>query len=331
MTLEIYDVNNVVEVGEAKTLVLEVNVGFKGDKGDNALINGYNTITIQNGLNTVVTQEEDTLQIDVDLSGKVDKLTGKGLSTNDLTNELKQEYDNASSKAHTQNTDSKILSPDGVKEVITTDNAGNTYINGNIYQQGSTYETHAEEVFTKNDKITLRDGATAGLTTGQYAGFIVKKYDGVNDGHLIVDKDGIGRIGDVGSEQPLATREETPLNNGTAKWNSSNLRFETYDLNPLLPYFQTKTTIDATLVLGTIYQLGTLSGNLSFALPTPVGVTTQEIALIFNLDSNLRTLTITGTNFYPSTLTLAINLGYIVRFVSDGTKWVVGKRSFVKA
>ena len=329
--LEVYEVKNTLEVLTEDNKVLEVFIGYKGDKGDDALINGYNTVTIQNGLNTVVTQEEDTLQIDVDLSGKVDKVTGKGLSTNDLTTELKQGYDNASSKAHTQNTDSKLLSPDKTKEVITTDDAGNTYINGNIYQQGSAYETHAEEVFTKDDKITLRDGATAGLTTGQYAGFIVKKYDGTNDGYLIIDKDGIGRIGDVGTEQPLATREETPLNNGTAKWNSSTLRFETYDLNPLLPYYQTKTTLDSTLAVGTIYQLGTLSGNLSFALPNPVGVTTQEIALIFNLDSNLRTLAITGTNFYPATLTLVINLGYVVRIYSDGTKWVVGVKPHILA
>lgn len=98
-----------------------------------------------------------------------------------------------------------------------------------------------------------------------------------------------------------------------------------------LPYFQVKSTIDATLLLGTIYRLGTLSGNLSFALPDPTTTVLQEIALVFNLDSNLRTLTITGTNFYPSTLTLVVNLGYVIRLVSDGTKWVVGKRSFVKA
>ena len=30
-----------------------------------------------------------------DISGKVDKVTGKGLSTNDLTNELKSNYDAA--------------------------------------------------------------------------------------------------------------------------------------------------------------------------------------------------------------------------------------------
>lgn len=37
---------------------------------------------------------------DQDLSGKVDKITGKGLSTNDLTNELKANYDNAYLLSH---------------------------------------------------------------------------------------------------------------------------------------------------------------------------------------------------------------------------------------
>lgn len=85
------------------------------------------------------------------------------------------------------------------------------------------------------------------------------------------------------------------------------------------------------MVLGAIYKLGTLGGNISFALPDPTTAGLQEIALVFNLDSNLRTLTITGTNFYPATLTLVINLGYVVRIFSDGTKWVIGIRSFVKA
>jgi recombinational DNA repair protein RecT len=37
-----------------------------------------------------------------DVTGKIDKVSGKGLSTNDLTNDLKTSYDNAVTKLNSQ-------------------------------------------------------------------------------------------------------------------------------------------------------------------------------------------------------------------------------------
>ena len=105
--------------------------------------------------------------------------------------------------------------------------SGNLTISGTITQQGSTYETHAEKVYSKKDYIYLREGQTGGLANGDYSGFEFVKYDGTNNGRLVVDNQGIARVGDVGSEQPLATREESPTNGGYAKWNSTTYRFET--------------------------------------------------------------------------------------------------------
>ena len=101
---------------------------------------------------------------------------------------------------------------------------GDLNITGNITQNGSSYETHAEQVFTTKDYITMRDGATAGLATGDYSGFQVKKYDGTNDGRLVIDNTGTARVGDVGDEQPLLTRSESgSLSNGQLfKWDSTN-------------------------------------------------------------------------------------------------------------
>ncbi len=86
---------------------------------------------------------------------------------------------------------------------------GDIQINGDIIQNGSAYETHAEQVFTTKDYVIMRDGAISALSAGDYSGFQVKKYDGTNDGRLVIDKDGIARVGDVGDEQPLLTRDET--------------------------------------------------------------------------------------------------------------------------
>lgn len=115
------------------------------------------------------------------------------------------------------------------KTVFTADSTGvkvdgNLEITGNIVQKGASYETHAEQVFSTNDYIVLRDGAISSLGDG-YAGFLFKKYDGVNDGRLVVDVNGVARVGDVGDEQPLATREETPLDGGIAIWDDNTHKF----------------------------------------------------------------------------------------------------------
>ena len=101
---------------------------------------------------------------------------------------------------------------------------GDLQVNGDIIQNGSAYETHAEKVYTTNDYIITRDGAISALSAGDYSGFQVKKYDGTNDGRLVIDNAGVARVGDVGDEQPLLTREESAnLNNGALlKWDATN-------------------------------------------------------------------------------------------------------------
>lgn len=103
---------------------------------------------------------------------------------------------------------------------------GNLQVDGNITQQGQSYETHAQKVYTKDDYIVTRDGAVSGLASGDFSGFQVKKYDGTNDGRLVVDSDGTARVGDVGDEQPLLTRAETAdlVNGAPLVWDATNLK-----------------------------------------------------------------------------------------------------------
>lgn len=109
----------------------------------------------------------------------------------------------------------------------------NLYIYGDIYQNGSTYITHAEQLYTKSDFVYTRDGATAALGSSSYTGIIAKLYDGTNDGGILYDNKGVGRIGDitysngtpvVTAMQPIATREETPNNYGVMYWNNASLK-----------------------------------------------------------------------------------------------------------
>jgi len=101
---------------------------------------------------------------------------------------------------------------------------GDLEVNGDIIQSGAAYETHAEQVFSHNDYIVMRDGAVNSLPAGSYSGLQVKKYDGTNDCRLVVDNQGTARVGDINDEQPLATRDELAdmVSGALVKWDGVN-------------------------------------------------------------------------------------------------------------
>lgn len=110
---------------------------------------------------------------------------------------------------------------DGVKTFI-----GQIVADCDIIQNGAAYETHAEQVFSVNDYIVTRDGQITAIPPGDLSGFHVKKYDGTNDSRLGVDNTGTMRVGDVGSEEPLLTRDEAAnLTDGECLiWDSVGLK-----------------------------------------------------------------------------------------------------------
>ena len=134
------------------------------------------------------------------------KKSGTMLVDKDLDNVAKKDSNNNFSTSQTVN--------------------GTLTVNGNIVQNGSSYETHAEQVFTKNDEIITREGAVGGLSAGQLTGIKATKYDGTNDGQLGFDANGVARVGDVNDTQPLLTRaESTDLTDGQLlKWDATKQR-----------------------------------------------------------------------------------------------------------
>lgn len=103
---------------------------------------------------------------------------------------------------------------------------GTLTVNGDIVQNGQSYESHAEQLFTKNDLIKTRDGAIGGLSDNELTGIEAINYDGTNNGRLAFDNKGVARVGDVGDEQPLLTRdEEASLTTGQVLvWDGINLK-----------------------------------------------------------------------------------------------------------
>ena len=118
----------------------------------------------------------------------------------------------------------KVCSCDSVTEKLYVNNCsefhGPTYFYDNIYQCGETWCTHAQNVYTCSDTITMREGAT-------FAGpaqIKVLKYDGTNNGVIYLGKDGTLRVGDETNCQPVLTRsEEKDLSDGHGLvWDAEN-------------------------------------------------------------------------------------------------------------
>lgn len=127
--------------------------------------------------------------------------------------------------------------------VLEVNAAGQVLVNGDIIVNGSAYKIDAEEISTKEQLITLRSDAISGMPIESLSGFIIKLYDGVNDGMIVIDNAGTLRIGDAGDLQPVMTREELPQDNGYLYYNNSTNRAES------LHQQSTKTTLHADDVL----------------------------------------------------------------------------------
>lgn len=109
---------------------------------------------------------------------------------------------------------------------------GNTFtgtqvFEGDIIQQGEAYETHAEQVFSKDDIFILRDEAIAALGINEHSGFVAKLADGINDSEFGFDNTGLLKVGKVGGQfQTVATRVDDLVTNELPRWNDLDNTFD---------------------------------------------------------------------------------------------------------
>lgn len=180
---------------------------------------------------------------------------------------------------------------DGVKTFI-----GQIVADCDIIQNGAAYETHAEQVFSVNDYIVTRDGQITGLASGDLSGFHVKKYNGVDDSRLGVDNTGTMRVGDVGSEQPLMTRDETgDMTSGNfVLWDGVNEKAITSSLGPS----------------GVIKGSGNIGSDT-----TPVKIVNGEPVAVTNaLQTAIATENVTGYSLDPVNLTWSATYSGVSRY-----------------
>ena len=168
----------------------------------------HDTITNTHNLTTDI--DHDTITNTHNLTTDIDHDTI--LNNHNLTTDIDHNtITNYESDEHfTQTEITTLYQPDGTNGFVYTDNSGTLHIDGNITQSGATYETHAEQIYTTKDFIITRDGAVAGLSAGEISGMQVLKYDGTNDLIFGTDNTGFFKVGETGSLQTLATREDNP-------------------------------------------------------------------------------------------------------------------------
>lgn len=78
---------------------------------------------------------------------------------------------------------------------------GTTTIAGDLYVKGTSYEEHATDLYIGSDFLTLRDGAEAGLDTGEKTGIIINNYDGNDSLGIVTDSTGTLRIGEFNTQK----------------------------------------------------------------------------------------------------------------------------------
>lgn len=219
--------------GTTKSENVKGETGETGSKGEDAKINGVNSIVLEAGDNIEIEQDGQKTIIKSTASGNVEDVYVDGTSVLDENKIAQIDLSGKADKTEIPTKTSDLTNDSNFAKTNSNNNFnaaqtinGTLTVNGDIVQNGESYETHAEQLFTKNDLIKTRDGAIGGLADNELTGIEAINYDGANNGRLAFDSKGVARVGDVGDEQPLLTRdEEANLTTGQVLvWDGTNLR-----------------------------------------------------------------------------------------------------------
>lgn len=107
---------------------------------------------------------------------------------------------------------------------------GDLVINGNIIHNGSVYESNAEQVNIEDNLLLINKNEVGPGVTARYGGIEVERGTAINYQFVFDEFDDAFKIGEIGNLQKVATREDTPLSGGFARWNAAAFRFDAVDI-----------------------------------------------------------------------------------------------------
>jgi hypothetical protein len=104
---------------------------------------------------------------------------------------------------------------------------GNVEVAGNLTVTGTTTTINVDQVTIKDNLITINSNQIGIPATTLTSGIDVERGDETNYRFVFVELDNSFKIGQIGSLQSVATREDTPTTSGTPFWNPTAYRFDT--------------------------------------------------------------------------------------------------------
>lgn len=105
--------------------------------------------------------------------------------------------------------------------------SGNVVVQGDFTVNGNVVSVDVETVTVKDNTLVLNSGEVgAGVTAGE-AGIVVDRGTATDYKFVFDEVSDSFKVGQEGSLQKVATREDIPVNGGVAIWDSADVRFET--------------------------------------------------------------------------------------------------------
>jgi hypothetical protein len=104
---------------------------------------------------------------------------------------------------------------------------GNLTINGDLYISGTTTTINVDNTNITDNIVLINSGETGAGVSVTIAGIEVDRGTETNYQFVFNETSDTFRIGEIGSLQAVATREDSPNDEGIAFWNNTNNRFDT--------------------------------------------------------------------------------------------------------
>jgi len=132
----------------------------------------------------------------------------------------------------TDQTNDQVSITAGNESQILVETTGTTVyddltITGNLFVDGTTFVVNNQEVTTADNIIVVNNGEVGPGVTAGSAGIEVDRGSETNYQFLFVEASDTFRIGEVGSLQAVATREDAPTDTRVPWWNDTAKRFDT--------------------------------------------------------------------------------------------------------
>ena len=130
-----------------------------------------------------------------------------------------------------QSTDQISITAGGQSQILVETTGTTIYddltVTGDLFVDGTTWVVHNQEVTTSDNVIVINNGEPgAGVTSGT-AGLEIDRGTLTNYLFIFDEATDTFRVGEVGSTQAVATREDTPTTMLVPWWNDTDKRFDT--------------------------------------------------------------------------------------------------------